>query len=147
MAWVSCQTGMMVNWLRTTDGGHHFTRWWETFGTGGNAFDPLSATVAYRYTGIGPGTPNTFERTTDGGATFTTVARVDFDVESLDFVDPRHGYVLGWDNREGKVDSAHVSLLYSPDGGRDWQVVVVNGPISSGAQTSATEDSLWRGHF
>ncbi len=57
-AWVTCPTGMMVSWWRTTDGGHRFRLWWRTAGTGGDTFDPVTSTVAYRYTGdVGPGPP------------------------------------------------------------------------------------------
>jgi hypothetical protein len=126
-AWVTCPTGMMVSWFRTTDGGHHFTAWWETAGTGGDAFDPLSATAAYRYTGdVGPGTPHLLERTTDGGATFRSVAHLPFSGGSqveIAFLDEDHGYVLGWESRPGDVEAGHMAVLFTATGGRHWQVV------------------------
>ncbi len=94
-AWAACPTGMMESWWRTTDGGHHFLHWWETSGTGGDTFDSLSATLAYRYTGdVGPGMPGTLERTDNGGRSFVTVAHLPFDggwQTQLAFVHERHG--------------------------------------------------------
>ena len=117
--WAECPTGMMVSWFRSSDGGAHFTHWWETSGTGGDAFDPLSSTVAYRYTGIGPAPAYALQRTTDGGASFTTVSRLFPDEGSestLAFSDEEHGYVLG-PGPNGPV------LLYTGDGGEHWTTV------------------------
>lgn len=124
-AWVSCPTGMMVSWLRTTDGGHHFTHWWETSGTGGDAFDPLSATVAYRYTGeVGPGAPRTLGLTTNGGKSFVPVAHLSLSGGSqgeLAFVSEQDGYALS--PAGGAAGAERSALRYSSDGGREWQVV------------------------
>ncbi len=119
VVWAECPTGMMVSWLRSTDGGAHFSHWWETSGTGGNAFDPLSVTVAYRYTGIGPGPAHLLQRTTDGGHTFTTVGRVfpnGGSTPQLVFSDEDHGCVLG--PTEGGKNGFEV--LCTSDGGRHW---------------------------
>jgi hypothetical protein len=45
VASAACPTGMMESWWHTTHGGQDFKQWWETSGTGGDTFDPLSATV------------------------------------------------------------------------------------------------------
>jgi photosystem II stability/assembly factor-like uncharacterized protein len=120
-AWVSCPTGMMVSWWRTTDGGHRYTSWWETAGTGGDAFDPLTTTIAYRYTGdVGPGPPHALELTTDGGTHFVAVAHLPFNGGSqveLAFVDEEDGFVLG------RGEGGHSLVLFTSDGGRAWQVV------------------------
>ena len=119
VVWAECRTGMMVSWLRSTDGGANFTHWWETSGTGGNAFDPLSATVAYRYTGIGPGPAYALQRTIDGGASFTTVGRLFPNAggaPQFAFSDEDHGYVLG-------LSKTGFQVLYTRDGGREWQPV------------------------
>ncbi|MGA3221149.1 MAG: hypothetical protein ABSE77_19090 [Acidimicrobiales bacterium] len=122
IVWAECPTGMMVSWSRSTDGGARFTHWWETSGTGGNAFDPLSATVAYRYTGIGPGPAYLLQRTTDGGASFTTVGRL-FQGEGTTprfaFSDEDHGFALSA-NELGKPG---FQFLYTSDGGRQWRPV------------------------
>lgn len=122
VVWAECPTGMMISWFRSTDAGAHFTHWWETSGTGGNAFDPLSATAAYRYTGIGPGPAYLLQRTTDGGASFTTVGRL-FPNEGitpqLAFSDVEHGYVLG----PRPAGEAGFQALYTSDGGRRWRPV------------------------
>jgi hypothetical protein len=127
VAWVACPTGMMVSWWRTTDGAHHFTPWWETAGTGGDAFDPLTATVAYRYTGdVGPGPSHTLELSTDGGTNFITVAHLPFNGGSqvqLAFLDEEDGFVLGWESKPGDVAGGHSAVLFTADGGRVWRVV------------------------
>ena len=122
VVWAECPTGMMVSWSRSTDGGADFTHWWETSGTGGDAFDPLSATVAYRDTGIGPGPPYLLQRTTNGGASFSTVGRLfpnEGSTPQIVFSDVNHGYVLG--SRPAGVTGSQV--LYTSDGGRQWRPV------------------------
>jgi photosystem II stability/assembly factor-like uncharacterized protein len=122
VVWAECPTGMMVSWFRSTDGGARFTHWWETSGTGGNAFDPLSPTVAYRYTGIGPGPAYLLQRTTDGGASFTTVSRLfphEGSTPQFAFSDEDDGYVLG-PNAGGKTG---FKVLYTSDGGRHWRPI------------------------
>jgi photosystem II stability/assembly factor-like uncharacterized protein len=113
---------MMVSWFRSADGGARFTHWWETSGTGGNAFDPLSPTVAYRYTGIGPGPAYLLQRTTDGGASFTTVSQLfphEGSTPQFAFSDEDDGYVLGPD-AGGKTG---FKVLYTSDGGRHWRPI------------------------
>jgi hypothetical protein len=126
-AWVTCPTGMMVSWWRTTDGGHHFAPWWETSGTGGDVFDPITATVAYRYTGdVGPGPPDTLELSTDGGTHFVAVAHLPFSDGSqveLAFLDHKDGFVLSWENEAGEVGASHSVVLFTSDGGQAWRVV------------------------
>jgi len=120
VVWSQCGTGMMVSWSRSTDGGKQFVHWWETAGTGGDAFDPLTGATAYRYTGIGPAPAYTLQVTTDGGATFRSVGRPfpdDIATPELAFTDIDHGYVLG-----GGQDGP---LLYTSDGGEHWRDVVV----------------------
>jgi photosystem II stability/assembly factor-like uncharacterized protein len=122
VGWAECPTGMMVSWLRSTDGGAHFSHWWETSGTGGNAFEPLSATVAYRYTGIGPGPAYLLQRTTDGGASFITVGRLfpnEGSTPQFAFSDEDHGYVLG----PSELGKTGFEVLYTSDGGRQWRPI------------------------
>jgi photosystem II stability/assembly factor-like uncharacterized protein len=122
VVWAECPTGMMVSWFRSTDGGAHFTHWWETSGTGGNSFDPLSATVAYRYTGIGPGAAYQLQLTTNGGASFTTLGRLfqgEGSTPDFAFSDEEHGYAL---SPNGPAKRGF-QLLYTNDGGRQWRTV------------------------
>lgn len=124
--WAECPTGMLVSWFRSVDGGHHFTQWWETSGTGGSSFDPLSATVAFRYTGIGPAAPATLQVTTNGGATFTDLHHFAFGsgmTAEFAFCDIRHGYALGsYNSKRGSPPRSVV--LYTADGGRHWRTVL-----------------------
>lgn len=127
VVWAECPTGMMVSWSRSTDGGRHFSAFWGTSGTGGDAFDPLSASVAYRYTGTGPAPSRTLERTTDGGSKFEVVARLPFDEGMggrLAFTDEGHGYVLGWEAISGNAAETRPVLLYTSDGGHTWETVL-----------------------
>jgi hypothetical protein len=123
VVWAKCPTGMMVSWWRSTDGGAHFTHWWETSGTGGNAFDPLSATVAYRYTGIGPGPAYVLQRTADGGASFTTVCKLfsgEGSTPQFVFSNQDDGYALG----ANEPGTPAFQFLYTSDGGRQWRPVL-----------------------
>lgn len=142
VAWATCGTGMMVSYLRTTDSGSHWTQWWESSGTGGDVFDPVSATVAYRYTGdVGPGVPRTLERTTDGGKKFIAVAHLVLTGGvQVAFVDVLHGYVLGSERPAGGIEAFNNVLLYTNDGGQRWWTVLgsSSGSVLSPATGRAT---------
>jgi hypothetical protein len=115
--WANCPTGMMVSELRSTDGGHGFTAVWSYAGTGGFAFDPVSADIAFRYLGI---ESPAVERTTDGGQTFTGVGTLPFaqgSVTRLLFLDEADGFALG----STSADTA--ALLQTIDGGSSWSPV------------------------
>jgi len=110
--WAACPTGMLVSYLYTPDGGQHFRAFWDVAGTGGADFDPISPTIAYRYTGIWPAHPSALQVTTDAGRSFSTVSHLPFgagaDVTLL-FVNRDQGYALG------------PTLLYTADGGERWE--------------------------
>ncbi len=112
--WANCPTGMMVSELRSTDGGHGFTAVWSYAGTGGFAFDPVSADIAFRYLGI---ESTAVERTTDGGQTFTRVGTLPFAQGSftrLLFLDEADGFALG------STSAGTAALLQTIDGGSSW---------------------------
>jgi len=115
--WANCPTSMMVSELRSTDGGHGFTTVWSYAGTGGIAFDPVSADIAYRYLGI---ESPAVERTTDGGQTFTGVGTLPFaqgSVTRLLFVGEADGFALG------SSSNGTAALLQTIDGGSSWSPV------------------------
>jgi len=115
--WANCPTGMMVSELRSTDGGHGFTAVWSYAGTGGFAFDPVSADIAFRYLGI---ESTAVERTTDGGQTFTGVGTLPFaqgSVTRLLFVDEADGFAVG------STSAGTAALLQTIDGGSSWSPV------------------------
>jgi photosystem II stability/assembly factor-like uncharacterized protein len=60
-------------------------------------------------------------RTVDGGASWTVVARVTFDIDRIEFVDRLHGWAA----------SDAGALLTTADGGESWSVVARGGAISS----------------
>ncbi len=115
--WANCPTGMMVSELRSTDGGHRFTTVWSYAGTGGIAFDPVTADLAYRYLGLDS---PAVERSTDGGRTFIRVGTLPFaqgPVTRLLFLDEADGFALG------STSDGPAALLQTIDGGSSWSPV------------------------
>jgi photosystem II stability/assembly factor-like uncharacterized protein len=91
---------------------------WSFSGTGGVAFDPVSATVAYRSLGLqGP----EIDKTTDGGRTFTEVGQLPFaqgETSELLFLDESQGYAIA------SAAAAPTAALYeTSNGGSTWRQV------------------------
>jgi hypothetical protein len=116
VVWAECPTGMLVSWFRSPDAGRRFEPVWTTPGTGGGALDPVAATVAYRYTGGSPASPQTVQLSTDGGAHFRPVSKLAFNPGAraqLLFVNQVQGYALG-----SEADGP--ALVYTADGAKHW---------------------------
>jgi len=130
--WAACPTGMMVSYLRSPDGGRHFSAYWDFAGTGGASVDPVSAQVAYRYTGIGRYKGDGYaaipadevQRTTDGGAEFSSVGHLPSNFGAgalLLFLNETDGFALGSIVQRGGDVGVEVSaLLETHDAGRTW---------------------------
>lgn len=117
--WAMCPTGMLVAWLHSGDGGLHFQRVWNPAGTLGATLDPVSGSLALRYTGLIPGKQGELELTEDGGGTWSAVSHLPFApgirVE-LAFSDAESGYALG----SSSSSLAGQELLETSDGGHSW---------------------------
>jgi hypothetical protein len=108
--WAFCPTGMLESWLRSDDGGGHFTRFWTTAGTGGGVLDPVTNDIAYREFGLAS---RVLERTTGGGKRFVTVAPLPPNGGTqLVFLDEEDGFALG--------ANQHTTLMQTLNGGVDW---------------------------
>jgi hypothetical protein len=116
--WAHCPTGLLASWLRSTDGGRHFSRIWTTGGTSGAAFAAVSATTAYRF--LGPPSRE-LQRTTDGGRRFVSRARLPASaregVIALLFTSARDGFALAY------ATTGPPTLLQTFDGGLEWTMV------------------------
>jgi hypothetical protein len=116
--WAFCPTGMQEAWLYSNDGGDHFKPFWWPFGTAGVELDPVSGSIAFRYTGISLPRQSELEVTTNGGASFVPIYNLG--VIQMAFLNRWKGYVAGGMNGIGN----NAKLLLTSDGGHSWHKVV-----------------------
>jgi hypothetical protein len=116
--WAECPTGMEVSFWHSSDGGVLWTQVSQTqfAGTGGGAFDPVSATVAYLDYGGVVGKVN-FVRLSDGGGVAQPVAEVRCTNASLVFTTVDRGLMMCNEN------DTQVVLRVTNDGGTVWTPV------------------------
>jgi photosystem II stability/assembly factor-like uncharacterized protein len=123
--WAECSGGMSEGFLHSSDGGEHFEsiRAAPGFsGTGGGAFEPVSASVAY----IDPGAyaihhPYELYRMTAAGSRIEPVGSIRLDgITSLIFTSDADGIAVGY--RQAETRSLFF-MLRTSDGGRDWTAI------------------------
>lgn len=117
--WAACPTGMDVSFFHSSDGGAT----WSIIpskqfsGTGGGAFDPVSAGLAY----LAYGEQGPLDRINSAGRSVTVVGRMVCSslyssLEYLSFTDATHGLVLCFPGGSWKGER----LLRTSDGGVHW---------------------------
>lgn len=131
--WALCPQGMTEIYYRSNDGGRHFSAFWQPFQTGGGSFDPVNATTAYRWTGVGSGNvgiahqvvpANALQQTYDGGIHFTPLAKPPASLS-------RGGTPTVLFTGGGTVDGYFLAgagtsgsgLAYTGNGGDSWSIV------------------------
>jgi uncharacterized membrane protein len=122
--WAECPTGMQVSFWHSTDGG---TQWsavgdpaYQFMGTGGGAFDPITANVAFLDYGATTRHPNLFQ-VRDGGAREVPVGELSCNNASpLIFANAADGLVLC-----GRVTASGIQLLRTSNGGVTWNAVTL----------------------
>lgn len=121
--WAQCPTGMDVSFHYSSDGG---VRWQNVptrqfSGTGGGAFDPVSATLAYFDYGLAaPTGHDNVYRVTDGGRSVVGVGLLKCsDVASLVFTSRSEGLAVCIVNYQ----ASSTVLLRTTDGGAAWTKV------------------------
>lgn len=117
VVWAECPTGMMESVERGVGTDPRFTSVFQTSGTGGSAFAPVTSTLAFRYTGVASPL-DTLERTTDGGVRFSVMSKVashETDAFGIAFSSQSRGDLLV-SQLIGKT--VRWSVLATEDGGR-----------------------------
>lgn len=109
--WATCATGMLSGAWRSTDAGDSFSSLKTPELVNSALIAPASDTVAV----IAQGVDDKLLRTTDAGATWTTVAESPEDVSFVGFTDANVGSAL----------TSNGKLWRSTDGGASWAVVPV----------------------
>jgi photosystem II stability/assembly factor-like uncharacterized protein len=123
--WAECPTGMQVSFWHSDDGGatwHAVTdSAYQYMGTGGGAFDPLSANVAMLDYGGTARHPNLF-RITEGGARFTPIRELSCNnAAPLIFANVSDGLVLC---SQDNIDTT-TAILRTSNGGVTWSNVTL----------------------
>ncbi|HTX92509.1 MAG TPA: hypothetical protein VMC09_14955 [Anaerolineales bacterium] len=97
--------------FHSPDGGKTWQSWPET-----GAVDFLSALLGWRISDPGSGQPKQLQQSSDGGRTWTTIARVAWPQAQLDFTDGQNGWAI-------VASGEATSLVRTTDGGRTWIVI------------------------
>lgn len=125
--------------LRSTDRGVHWSDITPSpHGTSGSFF-ALDDNTAWFVTLLSPGSGSDIYRTVDGGQTWARsgAALPISGLESLDFVDPVHGWATV--NLGEAAGSEAVAILKSIDSGSSWRTIADTGdPVNPSASPSAS---------
>lgn len=128
--WATCPTGMLVSYFHAPRPAGPYRPVWEYAGTGGGGLVPVSATVAYRYTGVAVSTPeevraDVLQRSTDAGGSFTEAGPWPFahnvgTTPAFLFLDERDGFGLG----PAPATTRTPEVVETADAGRHWEQVL-----------------------
>lgn len=128
--WAACPTGMLVSYLDAPRPAGPYRPVWDYTGTGGGGLVPVTATVAYRYTGIAARLPeklpaDVLQRSDDAGRTFAATGPWPFarnvgTTPRFWFLTPRDGFGLGPAPSAGQAPE----VVETTDAGRNWKLVL-----------------------
>jgi photosystem II stability/assembly factor-like uncharacterized protein len=114
VVWATCPTGMLSGAWRSTDTGQTFAQLKTPPLENAAIIAPASDTTAV----IGGNDGRKLLRTTDGGATWSTLAKSPLNTFFIGFTDAQTGSALS-------SDGSHNVLWRSTDGGATWSIVPI----------------------